>query len=201
MELVGHGEAAGQLAVEADVGGIGHVRDAHLAGDGGGALVDAARKAGVRVAVDDAGRDVLAGGVDDPGVRRRGEVLTDGADLAILDEQVGVFQAALRSRGPHGGAAHEHRRRGGEVLAREAEGAGRIRGGQRHGRLGLGVLLRRRLGPRGGAAHFPAELAAVRALAGAGEQFRRGRSLGRNQRGKPRRSLAAAEQLLRRRQH
>src|SRR6185295_7994032 len=66
VQHVGGRDAAGQIAVDVDVGRIEDVLDAGHRADGRPAFVD--RVGGdVRVTVDDAGRDELAGGVDDVG--------------------------------------------------------------------------------------------------------------------------------------
>src|SRR5690606_38529241 len=67
VEVVDGGDAAGELVVPGHGVGVGDVLDADLGGDGLARLVHASRDAGVRVAIDEAGGDVLAAGVDDPG--------------------------------------------------------------------------------------------------------------------------------------
>ena len=69
VQHVGDRDAAGELAIDVDVGGVEHVLDAHHRRHDRAALVDGVG-GDVRVRVDDAGRDELAGGVDHLGARR-----------------------------------------------------------------------------------------------------------------------------------
>ena len=67
------------------------------------AFVDAAIDGDVRVAIDDAGDDVLAGGIDDRGAGGLHDLLADFGDLAVLDQD-GAFEGAL-GHGHDGGVA------------------------------------------------------------------------------------------------
>ena len=61
--------------------------------------------------IDESRGDVLAGGVDDHGAGGRGELLPHAHDLTRLHQQVGVFQATLRTLRPHRGVAHQQHSR------------------------------------------------------------------------------------------
>ena len=82
--------------------------------------------ADMRVGVDDAGGQGLAGELDDGGALGHREVLPDRDDLAVLDQEVGA-RVALAGRGHDLGAAQEG------LVARTARRLG-LRGGLRRGR-------------------------------------------------------------------
>ena len=93
VENVGGGDAAGERAVDGDVVGIEHVFDADHRGDRDAAFVDAVG-GDVRVAIDDAGHQVFARGVDDGGAGGSHDLLADLGDLAVADED-GALEGAL----------------------------------------------------------------------------------------------------------
>ena len=101
VENVGGGDAAGEGAVDGDVLGIEDVADIHHGGDADAAFVDTAIDGDVGVAIDDAGDDVLIGGVDDLGAGGLHDLLADFGDFTVLDED-GAFEGALGDR-HHGG--------------------------------------------------------------------------------------------------
>ena len=88
MQDVCRRRAAGELAIDARAIGIDHVPNPHHRRHRERALVDVAVDAGVRVAVDDAGRDVLAGGVDDLAFASR--AFTFGPISAILPLRIRI---------------------------------------------------------------------------------------------------------------
>ncbi len=65
MQKIRGGHATGELAVNLDVGGIDHIADAHFAGDRVTALVHALADGSVRMAIDDARRDMHALAIND----------------------------------------------------------------------------------------------------------------------------------------
>ena len=84
------------------------------------------------VRVDDAGHDVLAGGLDHADAGRRAQplpALSDLCDFAVFHEHVGVLQRP-RADGEHGGAADQQV--AARLSGREAVGGGglRARGGR-----------------------------------------------------------------------
>jgi hypothetical protein len=95
VKNVGHGEAAGQIALNRDVGGIEHVAHADHRAHRRRAFVDGVVR-DVRVRVDDAGRDEFARAVDDVGARRNLDVRADGGDLAVAHEDGAVLDGAVR---------------------------------------------------------------------------------------------------------
>ena len=103
VQHVGDRQAAGQVAVDVDVGRIEHIPDAGHRADGRAALVDVVGR-DVRVRVDDARRDEQAGGVDHLGVGRDLDVGADGGDLAVAHEHGAVGDGAAGHR-QDGGAA------------------------------------------------------------------------------------------------
>ena len=137
VQHVGRGQAAGELAVDRHVGGVQHIGHAHFGGDGVAELVDAARHRDMRVGVDEAGREVLAAGVNELGTGRRREVAAHRRDAAGAHQHVGLRQRAGRALRPHRGIAQQQ---GCGLLGqRGAQGAGRPRGrGRWHGRIGGG---------------------------------------------------------------
>ncbi|MFO0006478.1 MAG: hypothetical protein ACK559_35695, partial [bacterium] len=92
VQLVDAGHPARELPVPVDVVRVDDVADADLGRAVLRPLVDAAVDPGVAVAVDDAGRHVLAGGIDDRraglGGRRRSRALADRLDAAVADDDV-----------------------------------------------------------------------------------------------------------------
>jgi hypothetical protein len=88
VQRVRRRRSAGELAVDVPVLPVDHVADPHLRGDVVGRLVDVPVDRRVRVAVDDAGRHVLARGVDDGRVRRGADRPSDLRDLAVDDQEV-----------------------------------------------------------------------------------------------------------------
>ena len=107
VEEVDGGDAPGELLVDVLGLGVDDVGDAHHGGAGKRSLVHRPEDHGVRVAVDDAGRDVPAGCVDhqDP-LRQRRRLRSDRRD-ATADGQQGAADDALGGAGPEGGVAHE----------------------------------------------------------------------------------------------
>ena len=100
VQDVGDGQAAGEIAIDVDVGRIDDVFHPRHRADRRPALVD--RVVGdVRVRVDDARRHELAGGVDDLGAGGNLHVGADRGDLAVAQEH-----GAVRNRAPGDG---EHR--------------------------------------------------------------------------------------------
>ena len=94
VQHVGDGQAAGEVAVDVDVGRIENVFHSGHRADGRAALVD--RVVGdVRVRVDEARRHELAGRVDDLGARRDGDVRADRGDLAVAQHHGAVRNRAL----------------------------------------------------------------------------------------------------------
>ena len=110
VQQVGDGETSGELPVPVDVVGVDHVADADLGADRLRPLVDAAADAGMRMAVDEAGGQVLAGGVDHLGIGRRVEPggLPDVGEPAAADEDGGVVDDPRRPGGPHRRAHDGH---------------------------------------------------------------------------------------------
>ncbi len=93
VQDVRHREPAGEVAIDADVGRIEHVAHPGHRAHGRRALVD--RVVGdVRVGVDDARRDELAGAVIDVGARRNRRVGADGGDLAVAHDDGAVGNRA-----------------------------------------------------------------------------------------------------------
>ena len=104
MQLIGRGQPAGEFAVPVDVVRIDHITDAHLGSDRLRPFVDAAADASVGMAIDETGRDVLAGPVDaliimTTPFERAG---SDRGDLAIDNGQPAVLDDTARSAGPDG---------------------------------------------------------------------------------------------------
>src|SRR5208282_2739807 len=95
VENIGDGHSAGEIAIDVDVVGIQHVGDVGDGRDSDAAFVDAAVDGDVGVAVDDAGHDELAGGVDYLGVFRGLDGGADFGDLAVADEDGTVLDVAV----------------------------------------------------------------------------------------------------------
>ena len=70
VEQIRTRQAAGQLAINLDVSRIDHIADAHFAGHRVRAFIHAATDGGVRMAIDDAGRDVQTFAIDNGGAAR-----------------------------------------------------------------------------------------------------------------------------------
>ena len=103
VQDVRRGDAAGQLAIDVDVGGIDEVADAHFGRDRLARFVDAAVGGRVRVAIDDAGAKCACPRRRSRRALRRRQPGADGRDFAGVDQQVGIFQPALRAAGPDRG--------------------------------------------------------------------------------------------------
>ena len=100
--------AASELPINVDIRGIDEVANAHLGGNRLADFVDAAVGRHVRVAIDDAGRKMLATAVDHDRVRRRFQIFADRFDDARLHQQRRVFQHALLAAGPNRGVREEN---------------------------------------------------------------------------------------------
>ena len=115
VQRVDDRRAAGQLAVPVDRVGVRGVLHSDFGGDGLCALVGAGGpRAGVRVGVDEAGRDVPARGVDDScvfgdGERARLVQRADGPDEAAFDVDLAALDDARRAAGPDRGVCDEDR--------------------------------------------------------------------------------------------
>jgi hypothetical protein len=131
VERVAGGDAVGELAIDADVLGIENVLDVHHRRDGDAAFVDAAIDGDVRVAVDDAGRNIHAGRVDHLRIGRSGDVRPERGDFPAANQDRAVFDAAVRDGDERGvpdeddagrlGASWQRERRGEEEQASESE--------------------------------------------------------------------------------
>ena len=108
VQLVGHRQSTGELAMNLRRLGVDHVADGNHGGGGQGAFVDRAKNHAVAVGVDEAGGDVFALGVDHVGVFGCLKVAPDFFDLAIGDQQIVVFQDAALAAGPKRRVADEH---------------------------------------------------------------------------------------------
>ncbi len=140
VQLVGHGEAAGELLMDRLGLGIDDIGHANHRGGGQRAFVHAAHDHAVVVAVDESRRDVDAGQVNDVRISRHVSGRADDAHFPADDEQIRVFHAPLGAAGPDRGILDQH---GGRRQQRTAILL-RRRGGERVTQLRL-VLLRVRL--------------------------------------------------------
>ena len=157
MQDVRGGDAAGEGAIDVGVAGIEHLLDRRHRRHRNAALVDAAVDRDVRMAVDDAGHDEAAAGVDDAGPVRGVQAVTHGGDAAVADQDLAVRDLAIGD-GENGGVAHQrHRvlfvrgRLGGRRARWRRLGLRPMRGGRRvaglhgrrfeRGRLRIGTLL------------------------------------------------------------
>ena len=122
VQNVGDGDAAREIAIDVDVVGIENVGDVGDRRDGDAAFVDAAVDGDVRVAIDDAGHDELARGVDHLRVFRRFDGGADFGDFAILNKDGAVLDGAVRN-GEDGGVLNQDDRR------RIGRSGGRVRRG------------------------------------------------------------------------
>ena len=95
MQDVGGGRAAGEVAIDVDVGRIEHVFHAGHRADRDAAFVDGV-VGDVRVRVDDARRDELAGRVVDVGAGGNRHVRADRGDLAVAHQHGAVGDRAAR---------------------------------------------------------------------------------------------------------
>ena len=94
VEHVRDGQAAGEVAVDVDIGRREHVLDPGHRAHRRAAFVD--RVGGdVRVAVDDARRDELAGGVDDLGAGGNRDVRADCRHFAVAQDDRSVLDRPL----------------------------------------------------------------------------------------------------------
>jgi len=98
VEDVCGGYAAGEIAPNRDVVGVEHIGDVHHGGDGHGAFVDTAVNSNVRMAVDDPGRNELAGGINHDRVRRSFQGTPDRGDLSVFDQDVAFVDGAVGNR-------------------------------------------------------------------------------------------------------
>src|SRR5262249_35131286 len=96
----------GKVAVDGDVVGVEDFGNVRNRGDGDAAFVDAAVDGDVRVAVNDAGRDVHSGTVDNLRAGRSFNASTDLGDLAVLNKDGTVLDGAF-SDGEDGGVLNE----------------------------------------------------------------------------------------------
>ncbi len=95
-----HFMISGELAVDRDVVGVDEVADPHLGGDRLRRLVDAAVGRHMRVAVDNARRDLSAGGIDDRCPLGNRHVLAHGKNLSLADDQRSAFDDSRRPARP-----------------------------------------------------------------------------------------------------
>src|SRR5262249_3649679 len=89
------GHAACKVAVDVDVVGIQYFCGVGDGGDRDAAFIHAAVNGDMRVAIDDAGNDKLALGIDHRGVFGSFDVGADFGDLAVLDEDRAALDGAL----------------------------------------------------------------------------------------------------------
>ncbi len=109
MQDVGGRQPAREIAINADVGGVEHVVHADHRADGRAPLVD--RIIGdVRMGVDDARRDVLAGHVDHLRIGRDRHVGADRGDFSVPDDDGAVRDRAFRDRVHRTAAQRDHAR-------------------------------------------------------------------------------------------
>ena len=73
-------------------------------------FVNAADNRGMRVGINDAGRDMQPGPVNLQASARRGKVLADSTDSAVSDHQIGVFKNAAIGGRPDRCIADDDRR-------------------------------------------------------------------------------------------
>ena len=97
VEHVGRRQAASQIAIDVDVGGVEDVAHPRHGTDGRAALVDRV-VADVRVAVDQAWRDESSGHVNGLGVGRDGDVRADRGHHAVAQENSADRDRPLRDR-------------------------------------------------------------------------------------------------------
>src|SRR5260370_26211526 len=98
MQHVGHGYPAGEVAINIDVVGIKHVGDIDHGGDGDAAFVHISIDGDVRVAVDNAGHDELAGGIYDLRVFRSFYGGADLGDFSVFDQDRTTLDGAVPDR-------------------------------------------------------------------------------------------------------
>ena len=141
MEQVHDGRSAGELAVDVDALRVHDVGDAHLGRHVVGALVDVAQHRRVAVRVDDPGRHVLPGPVDDQRAGR-GRACGHGGDLPFRtrSRRPRACHAAPR---PHRARCDEHRRRPPRRDARHASGSPDARASRGTRFVGLSLAARR----------------------------------------------------------
>ncbi len=106
VEHVGGRQAASQIAIDVDVGGVEDVAHPRHGTDGRSSLVDGV-VADVRVAVDQAWRDEPSGHVNDLGIGRDGDVRADRGNLAVAKKDGAVRNRPLRDR-ENGSASQCH---------------------------------------------------------------------------------------------
>ena len=111
VQDVGGRGAAGQVAIDIDVGRIQDVFHPGHRADRYAAFVDGV-VGDVRVAVDDARRDELAGGVVDLRAGGNRHVGADRGDLPVANQHGAVGDGAAGRRQDRGVAKRDHRRRG-----------------------------------------------------------------------------------------
>ena len=105
VQHVRHRQAAGEVAIDCDVGRVEDVLDPRHRAHRRAALVDRFR-GNVRVRVDDAGRDESPGGVDNLRARRyRRAGSADRGDPAVADDHHAVLDGAARD-GQNGAATN-----------------------------------------------------------------------------------------------
>ena len=108
MQNIRGRDAASEIAIDVDVFGIQHVGDVRDRRDRDAAFVDVAVHRDVRVAIDDAGHDELAVGVNDLRVFRRFAMdWADFGDFSVLDQDGAVLDRAVRD-GQNRGVLDEH---------------------------------------------------------------------------------------------
>ena len=97
MQKVCRRHAASQCSIDRDVLWNEHIFNLRHGGDRKRALIDRVKHR-VRVAIDDAGRNILARRIDHTCTCRCIEAFADLCDLAVLDEDVGVLESAANRR-------------------------------------------------------------------------------------------------------
>jgi hypothetical protein len=111
VQNVCDGDTASEVAVDVDVIGIEDVRDIRYGGDGNAAFIHAAVNGDVRVAIDDAGYDELARGVENLGILRRLDRLAHLGDFSILNKDRAFLNGAVRNGENCGVLNQNHRLR------------------------------------------------------------------------------------------
>src|ERR1035438_5801713 len=91
-----------QCAVDGDVVGVDDVLDVDHRGDRHAAFIDSARAGDVRVAIDDAGNEILPARFDNGGAGRHHHLLADFGDLTVFHHH-GALEDAFGAFGHDGG--------------------------------------------------------------------------------------------------
>ena len=108
MKYIGCGHTACQLSIDRDIRSINEVSDPHFGCDRLRAFVNASIAGHMRMAIDNAWRDVHSRRVEDLCALRCINVFGNGRNMSVMNEQIATVDHPSIATSPNRGAANQH---------------------------------------------------------------------------------------------